>query len=151
LRFFENRGCFIPDEMADKTIDRVIKRIYEGKQIYDINKYFYGVARYILKEYFEEYSNKVVDSQFVSISIEERSEDSEEMEWLRKCLKELSSEDRDLIIGYYQGEKREKKAQRKSLVKQKRTNLNAMRVRVHRIKVRLKECCNKYLRSRKKM
>jgi RNA polymerase sigma factor (sigma-70 family) len=151
LRFFEHRGCFIPDESADKTIDRVVKRIDEGEKIRDINNYFYGVARNILKEYLEAYSNKGIDSQFVPISIVERSEDSEEMKWLRKCLEELSSEDRDLIIGYYQGEKKEKRDQRKNLVEQLGTNQNAMRVRIHRIKVQLKECCHKYLKTGKKM
>jgi hypothetical protein len=150
LRFFEHRGCAIPDELADKTIDRVGKKVDEGEQIQDLNNFFYGVARFILKENFEEYKNKGITSQSVPFSITEHSEDSEKMEWLRKCLKKLSSKDRDLIIEYYQGEKKEKKGRRKGLVEQSRTNPNAMRVRIHRIKVRLKECCDRYSRNRKK-
>src|SRR5215510_11235068 len=52
-QFFERRGCLEPAELADKTIDRVIKKLpeiydqYSGEQA----KYFYGVAHYVYQEY----------------------------------------------------------------------------------------------------
>src|ERR1044071_7899691 len=39
LRFFEWRGCAFPDECADETITRVIRKIDEGAAIQDADSY----------------------------------------------------------------------------------------------------------------
>lgn len=46
ITFFEHRGCLSPQEYADETINRVARRLSEGKEIYANNaaSYFYGVA-----------------------------------------------------------------------------------------------------------
>ena len=53
MKYFECRGCCSPEDLADETINRVARRIYEGKEIWTSEpaNYFYGVARNVLKEY----------------------------------------------------------------------------------------------------
>src|SRR5262249_61320448 len=50
--FFAARGAASPDEMTDETINRVARRLSEGKQITNESpaKYFYGVARHVCRE-----------------------------------------------------------------------------------------------------
>jgi DNA-directed RNA polymerase specialized sigma24 family protein len=54
LRFFEWRGCAFPEECADETITRVIRKIDEGTAIQDPDSYCYGVARLVLLESLKE-------------------------------------------------------------------------------------------------
>jgi hypothetical protein len=46
MKYFESRGCHTPEDLADKTIDRVAKRIEEGVELWvdEPARYFYGVA-----------------------------------------------------------------------------------------------------------
>ena len=50
LEFFEARGSHTPDEHADETFDRVMRRISEGERIENPAGYCYGVARFVWKE-----------------------------------------------------------------------------------------------------
>ena len=53
MKYFECRRCCSPEDLADETINRVARKILEGKEIWtsDPANYFYGVARNVLKEY----------------------------------------------------------------------------------------------------
>src|SRR5215468_5171263 len=50
--FFAARGVVSPDEMTDETINRVARRLSEGKRIMTESpaNYFYGVARNVWRE-----------------------------------------------------------------------------------------------------
>jgi hypothetical protein len=47
VRFFEWRGCNLPDVRTDQTIDRVIRKINEGQVISNLTPYFLTVARLV--------------------------------------------------------------------------------------------------------
>ena len=48
--FFEARGSLSPADHADETINRVARKLEEGENVQDLSRYFYGVARLLLKE-----------------------------------------------------------------------------------------------------
>src|SRR4029077_4720264 len=50
LRFFEWRGGRFPEEHADETMTRVMRKLDEGEMILDAGTYCYGVARLVLLE-----------------------------------------------------------------------------------------------------
>src|SRR5215475_14547618 len=52
--FFERKGCLVPAELADETVNRVARKIEEGREIEDVIKFSYGVARYVLLEHWND-------------------------------------------------------------------------------------------------
>src|SRR4029453_5040025 len=56
IKFFEWRGGASPEEYADRSIDRVARRVYEGAElrVSDPYLYFHGVALKVLKEHWRE-------------------------------------------------------------------------------------------------
>jgi DNA-directed RNA polymerase specialized sigma24 family protein len=59
---------------------------------------------------------------------------------LRECLKDLSDDNRELILQYYQGEKRAKIENRKSLTERFRIPVNTLRMRALRLREALQTC-----------
>ena len=59
---------------------------------------------------------------------------------LEKCLQELSPQERQLIEGYYQGERSQKVEKRKQLAARMGIGIGELRVRVHRLRRKLNEC-----------
>src|ERR1044071_4538735 len=50
VRFFEWRGCPLPEDHADETFNRVAKRLAGGEEILNPMSYCLGVARLLLLE-----------------------------------------------------------------------------------------------------
>ena len=66
--FFEYRGCASPDDYADITINCAAKKIDEGSQIYsgDPLSFFIGIARNILREYWEQIPKRAASLDDIS-------------------------------------------------------------------------------------
>jgi len=143
LKFFDWRGAHFPEECADETINRVIRKIHEGEPIRDIPTYCHGVARLILLEKLKGPESKRADFEEVSpgaLRAPEPEESDERQECFERCLKELPLESRRLILQYYSEEKREKINHRLALAERLGIPLNALRSRAQRIRNRLEEC-----------
>jgi DNA-directed RNA polymerase specialized sigma24 family protein len=117
VRLFEWRGCSTPDEYADETINRCARKIAEGEQIRDLPTYCIGVARMLLREMTRERAkeprplDEVPEPRTPS---EEADDDGQRrVACLKRCLGELSLGNRDLILGYYDGDKGDKIRNRK--------------------------------------
>src|ERR1700751_637852 len=128
IRLFEWRGCGSPETLADRTIDRVARRIDEGEQLRagDPALYFCGVARNVLKEY---WTNIQKERKFQQSGLApnedaedgrdlERDEQQERLECLDRCLESLPLESLDLIIRYYRPEKRDRIADHAALARE---------------------------------
>lgn len=137
IKIFTCRGCYEPEDLADETINRVSKRLrdIENEFIGDPARYFYGVANKVHLEYLR---RRPVPAPPV------RTEDSEDIEkeysCLEKCIENLSPDNRELVVQYYQEEKRAKIDHRRQLAEQLGIALNALRIRAHRIRASLQEC-----------
>jgi RNA polymerase sigma factor (sigma-70 family) len=161
ITFFICRGSYSPEEHADETINRVAKKLAEGKQIYTPNpaSYFYGVARNILKEHWEapdrlSYQIETLqpDKQ-LSVDMNElheqdvkRCEQERRLECLERCLEGLAPLSRQLITHYYEGKSNEKIKNRKMLAEQSGVSLNALRNKALRIREKLENCLHDCLK-----
>src|SRR2546422_8938750 len=54
IYFFERKGCRIPAELSDETINRIARRVEEGLEIEDVFKFSYGVARLVMLEHWRD-------------------------------------------------------------------------------------------------
>jgi DNA-directed RNA polymerase specialized sigma24 family protein len=137
IKIFTCRGCYEPEELADETINRVISRISEiqGSFEGDQTRYFCGVAS---KVYLEYRRRKQVQPTLIQSTDSARVE--AEFSCLEQCLGQLSSENRELVLHYYQSERKAKIEQRKLLAKRLGIAPNALRIRAHRIRMLLQEC-----------
>lgn len=142
-RFFEWRGCSFPEDHADETINRIAKRVIEGEAILNYSGYALGVARMLLLEI-----NKGRQREQLALAeigtageVYEEADDGEgRLVCLRSCLQTLSSDNRELILQYYQGEKGEKIQNRKKLMDRLGIPVNTLRMRALRLRERLQSC-----------
>ena len=152
-RFFEWRGCAYPEDNADETINRVAKRIAEGEEVRETSKYSFGVARLLLLEIQKDAAKERVALSELPQSLETRNSarDSEEIsvrvESLEECLKDLSADNRELILEYYQGEKGVKIENRKKLKDRFKVPLNTLRMRALRLREKLMVCVENRLKN----
>lgn len=147
-RFFEWRGCPFPEDHADETFNRIAKKIDEGEEILNPAGYAMGVARLLLLEILKSRQREQSALNEIGAASEAyvAADDGEErLECLRKCLQTLSSDNRELILQYYQGEKSEKIKNRKQLLDRLGIPVNTLRMRTLRLRDRLQGCVEECL------
>lgn len=143
INIFISRGCRTSEELADKTIDRVARKVEDiaGAYVGDPALYFYGVAKMIYLEYVR---SKPLFLPNPSFQAENDSE--QRYECLRLCTDKLSPANRELIFSYYDPEQGNEK-QRGKLAASMGIELNALWVRVHRIREKLRGCVTECLKK----
>jgi RNA polymerase sigma factor (sigma-70 family) len=145
IKIFICRGCREPEDLTDETFNRVVGKLHEIEETYsgDRSLYFYGVANKVHLEYLRRKPAPVLPPQDDS---KEETEDSEqEYECLQRCVGRLTPVNRELVLQYYQDEKRAKIDNRKRLAEQLGIALNALRIRAHRIRSSLQKCVEECL------
>jgi|SRR5215471_15805384 len=141
IKFFEWRGGPDPEDHADETINRIAKRVFENEDVRNPSGYYLGVARMIL---FEINRARVREAQTLrelpAAKITTNDDESESrIDCLRHCLRQMPSDNRELILGYYDGEKREKIDSRKRLADQLGIPIKTLRMRALRIREQLQD------------
>jgi DNA-directed RNA polymerase specialized sigma24 family protein len=153
-KLFKWRGCVAPEDLTDQTIDRAARRIDEGADLNtrDPYLYFHGIALNMLREYWKrpegnESLENMPPSQvphYDAVANWQAEIDREEKELrldcLDSCLRKLSANDRDLVGRYHHGQKRDKIEARRLLADSLNIPLNALRIRVYRIRATLEKC-----------
>ena len=142
-RFFEWRGCSFPEDHADETINRIAKKVAEGEEILNPSGYAMGVARLLLLEILKSRQREqsaLTEMGQASEPIVESNDGEDRLECLRDCLQNLSADNRELILQYYQGEKSEKIQNRKNLLDRLGISVNTLRMRTLRLRDRLQGC-----------
>lgn len=145
IKIFTCRGCHCPEDLADETINRVIRRLLEIREDYvgDPALYFYGVAHNVHKEYLRS-KPKVPSPPPACGSVGT----DEEYECLDQCLERFSHGSRELLLQYYQEEGQAKIKRREKLAQQLGISLNALRIRACRIRINLQTCVLQCLRKK---
>lgn len=145
IRIFISRGCYHAEEMADETINRVIFKLKEIRQDYvgDPALYFYGVANKVHFEYVRKKPTPLMPPPPASAD-----ETEQEYDCLEKCMAQLPGRQRELVLQYYLEDKRAKIDHRKELAEELGIALNALRIRVHRIRALLQECVQSCLEQK---
>lgn len=143
IRFFEWRGCPFPEDHADETINRMAKRLAEGEEVLNPSGYAMGVARLLVLEIIKGRQREQVALHEMTTNTEAYTQADEgegRIECLRHCLDTLSSDNRQLILEYYQGEKGDKIRNRKKLIARLEIPVNTLRMRALRLRERLQVC-----------
>lgn len=158
IRIFIWRGYSEAEDMADETINRVLLNVIRIKPTFigDPAPYFYRVANNLLMERGRQ---KKLQVPLEEVSEELSSEDNaladeqvdnleQEDECLHRCIQQLEPDRRALILAYYREEKQAKIEYRRKLAQQERIDLNALRVRVYRIRAGLEKCIEECLQQK---
>lgn len=160
--YFAMRGATVPDELADETIDRGARRLSEGQTIFSSSttNYFYGVARNVWRESLVKGNvvSQLPDAPSHLISettphdVVVESLDAREYErrltCLQKCLAQFSTEDRELLIGYYRDSGGAKIENRKALAEHLGLSLDSLRHKLARLRSKLGSSVNQCMKTR---
>jgi DNA-directed RNA polymerase specialized sigma24 family protein len=136
IKMFTCRGCGEADDLADETISRVTAKVpeiaptYEGEPVL----YFYGVARKVHHEWLRRQNRSVPQ-----VPINEAG-DERVYECLDRCMETVPEENRQLVLRYYENEKTAKIEERKTIASDLGININALRIKAHRIRQILRKC-----------
>ena len=146
ISFFLNRQCAEAEDLADETINRVAGRLEEIVDSYDGEpmRYFYGVANNITLEYSRRKRPPVAVPPPAPV------DDEMELyhECLDECLEHLSARNREIILNYYRDKQEAETTPRRELGAQMKLKSGALRVRAHRIRLKLEQCINECLRRK---
>jgi DNA-directed RNA polymerase specialized sigma24 family protein len=142
VKFFDWRGAQFPEECADETIDRVIRKLETGEAIRDIPTYCGGIARLVLIETLKKAGSRQVslDQLGTVATSSTQTEESAQHSCFERCLSQLPIESHRLILQYYQDERRHKINNRQALANSLGIPLNALRSRAQRIREKLEQC-----------
>jgi|ERR1700752_718543 len=144
IKLFVGRGCVDAEDLADETINRVTSKLRDIKDQYygDPMRYFVGVANKVHLEYLRRKT-----PQPPSLLPADSSRVELEYRCLERCVERLSEEDRNLLLRHYGAKGRTEAERRKALADELRISLNALRIRVYRIRQALKECVEKCIQD----
>ena len=143
IKIFTGRGCVDAEELADETINRVTSKLPEIQSNFkgDPARYFFAVANLIWMEYLRRKPPQPPppppDSRQAEL----------EYRCLEHCIDRLSEEDRTLLLREYGAKGRTQAERRKALADELGISLNALRIRVYRIRMALKECVEKCIQD----
>lgn len=142
---FEYRRCPHPEELADETLDRVARRILEMGNEFDGSdpaRFVFGVAWNVARESFRRPALLPLPETWErAIPKAPGTEDDEpEHACLDRCLEQLTPPERDLLLGYHQGEKSARIKRRSELAGELGLSANALRLKIHRLTGLLRAC-----------
>jgi DNA-directed RNA polymerase specialized sigma24 family protein len=149
VRLFEWRGCAAPEDLADETMNRVARRLAEGIELRssDPYGYFCGVAHLLYKESLRRAAREqrvlAEGGAWAPVAFDDDEPTDRRLDCLRRCLARLEPDQRDLVLRYHQGATSQGETNirnRQTLARQVGLPMNALRIRVHRIRRKLESC-----------
>ena len=162
--YFDRKNCVAPAELADETLNRVIRKLEENGDINGVVplQYCYIVAKFVFLEalradkrspfYRPLTATNPSNLSGQSVTLLEADGASEHKEkiagCLQHCLENLSSADRELIVEYYRGQQRSKIERRAALAARLELTANALSIRACRVRQRLEVCIQGCLKKR---
>ena len=151
IRFFQWRGSFQAEKDADETIDRVAHKLCQTT-VEDVYRYAVGVARNVALESIRHQQKeraKLAASGTVATAPGEDEQFDARLECFESCLAQLPASKRNLILEYYEGDKRTKIANRQRLAKAAAMPISRLRIQAHRIRQQLHNCIEQCMTTRR--
>jgi DNA-directed RNA polymerase specialized sigma24 family protein len=145
VRLFEWRLCASPEDLADEAIDRVARRLAQGTEIRSDSPfaYFCGVAHHVAQEMLRDRDRErraaATASELATSGGEPDPYPEQRLACLHSCLERLPADQRRLILQYHQGNDRIRG--RQLLAHELGIAVNALRIRAHRVRRQLEDCC----------
>lgn len=145
IRFFEWRGAPFPEEHADEVFDRLAKRIAAGVSVQNVASYGYEIGRLVLLETLKANDKRRGSLEEANVEVVvETNDDAKEKEirfaCLDDCLRSLPENGSELIVEYYQDERRDRIERRKALATRLGLQREALANRAQRLRDKLEHC-----------
>jgi RNA polymerase sigma factor (sigma-70 family) len=152
VRIFAGRGCERPDDLADETLDRVIRKVEVVAPGYEGNPaaYVHGVAKKVFLEHVRARRRCAEEPMpdLGTLRMPDTPQDpglERQHQHLEHCLGRLSPDERELILRYYREERWAKVEGRQQMAAETRVSRAALRKKTQRIRERLRECLSRCL------
>ena len=139
VRFFMHKGCADPDELFDETIDIVVGKIDACADCPSPLNYCYGVAKNVWRTDMRRPKDVTLDMEVRSVEHHEAEIQEYELKCLDRCMTKLTPGDRDVLTRYHTDQGRNKIRARK-LLADGLGGVNALRIRMCRIRKDLRVC-----------
>ena len=151
--YFRLRGVADPVGCADEVLDRAARRIAEGTEVPEINRFCLGIARFILKE---QWRIDTRESQAFLRFLEQNESITEDelnrLSLMRLCFDQLAQNDRELLNAYCAAPRGRARAEhRRNLAKARHSNVSAVRIRVTRLRRELDDCVREMAKASDKI
>ena len=140
VKFFDWRNVGPADECADECLDRLAKRLAEPTTILDAKQFAYGIARHVLLERRRRPMIVPLDRAPNLVAESSVRDDDPRQVCFDRCLASLTDDQRVLLLGYYEGVRDRKIANRKRLAAGANLSEGALRSRVQRLRDALQAC-----------
>jgi DNA-directed RNA polymerase specialized sigma24 family protein len=142
VRFFDWRGGWPPEECADEALDRLARKLEADTAVEDVRNYAHGIARLVLLEWRRRpVASSIAEAPDLATVPAEPDETGDRLhECFDRCLAEIPGDNRSLVLGYYEGDRDAKIANRRRLASTHGLSENALRSRVQRVRDRLEQC-----------
>ena len=138
IKVFASRGCVDAEALADEVINRVAVRIDKVITTYnDPLRCCIGFVEFVYHEYQREEQKRLNFTEPQRRSTEELEKEDR---CLTQCLGSLPESDRDLLVHYFQGEKRARINRRKQLAVELVLTANALRIRAYKLRKEVHQC-----------
>ncbi|PYS73239.1 MAG: hypothetical protein DMF69_05390 [Acidobacteria bacterium] len=145
ITIFTGRGCCAAEDLADETMNRVANKLPEIRDKYSGESalFFYAVANNVYRESLKPHLRPPPPP-----NLSDTDDLEETFLCLEQCLDSLTTENRELVIEYYQEDKSAKISRRKVLAERLQIGPNALRIRAFRIRESLQKCLEKCMSER---
>jgi DNA-directed RNA polymerase specialized sigma24 family protein len=127
---------------CDEALDRLARRLEEETTVKDVFAYAYGIARLVLLEQRRQPALASLEDLSARSPVASGGDLDEQraLDSLDRCLAAMEAASRSLVLGYYEGERGAKMANRRRLAETLSLSDNALRSRVQRLRDRLQAC-----------
>jgi DNA-directed RNA polymerase specialized sigma24 family protein len=139
IRYFVHKGRADANELFDRVVDIVVGKIETCETCPSPLAYCYGVARNVWWTAIREHEPDSLEEDIPAPQSSEGRMHEQELTCLDRCMGQLSTADRDVILGYYQDRGHNKIEIRKQLANGL-GGANALRVRMCRTRKQLHVC-----------
>jgi len=156
--FFLRRMQPAPEDLADETINRLARRLFEGEEVASIEAYALGIARYVLKEQTVLAAREATSGNILLDNVsdpkhtigDEAFDRNRELDAMEQCLSLLAEEDAELLTSYYLVEGKGKIGKRRLVAETLGVTSAALRSKVFWICDALRRCIRTRLSFQKR-
>jgi DNA-directed RNA polymerase specialized sigma24 family protein len=141
ITFFRQRQCTAPEDLADESLNRVIRKSQE-EPILNLPAFVLGVARRVASETYR--SDRIepleVEPAIAPADPEKDPAVAQLSDCMDECIAHLFPQERELILEYYGHEKSDKIKTKKEMSGNLGISATALRVRAFRIRKQIEGC-----------
>ena len=140
IRYFRWHRAIAPEDQADDTLNRTARKLAQGEPIESVERYASGVAKLILRESITRAWRQDHALRQMPSPQPPDLPDPAALLCLNRCLANLDTAQRALIVAYYSAEAGSNIETRKRLAGELGLERNALRNRALRLRERLEAC-----------